>query len=350
MVKPGERAAPDREFSAEIPLQSESSGENEARAARVVQPALPMLRQVLRPVAEEGFAHPAEEDLSRLLSYYGIRWVYEPTTFALAWTEDGRPAELFTPDFYLPEHRLYIELTTMRQRLVTRKNRKLRRLRELYPNVQIKLLYRRDYLRLCDAYPERAIPDGVCQLGPVLFAPEAIAARVAGLADRLVTDLQGGCSCGCGASGEAEAAPPLVVGVGRGSRRFHAALITAIAARGLVAESDDLELSRYRIAGGARRVRVCQPPRASVAGRRVVLVEDIVSTGLSLAYLVAWLRRRGAAAVEVCTLLDRRSARLVEVAVRYAGFEAPRELLVGYGLSLRRQFSDLPFIATLEPT
>ena len=142
------------------------------------QPPLPCLREVVRP-PDGGFAHQAERDFSRLLSYYRIRWVYEPTAFALAWAADGRPVELFTPDFYLPDHRLYIELTTMRQRLVTRKNRKLRRLRELYPNVRIKLLYRRDYLRLLDAYPGPACPPGPCRVGRVVFSQAAIKTRVA---------------------------------------------------------------------------------------------------------------------------------------------------------------------------
>jgi hypoxanthine phosphoribosyltransferase len=334
MGKPGESRTRDGELGAARTVLLPDSSEAESEPAGAMQPPLPMLRQLLRPVGEEGFAHPAEEDLSRLLSYYGIRWSYEPTAFALAWTEDGRPAELFTPDFYLPEHHLYIELTTMRQRLVTRKNRKLRRLRELYPNVRIKLLYRRDYLGLCDAYPNRAISDGACRPGQVLFSAAAIAGRLDELTDQIVADLPTGV---------------LVVAVGRGSQRVHSALTEAMAGRGVAVEIDHLQLTRYRIAGGARRVRVCQPPAASLAGRRILLVEDIVSTGLSLLYVVAWLRRRGAVAIDVCTLLDRRVARLVDVPIRYAGFEAPRDMLVGFGLALRRQFSDLPYIAALEP-
>jgi hypoxanthine phosphoribosyltransferase len=85
-----------------------------------------------------------------------------------------------------------------------------------------------------------------------------------------------------------------------------------------------------------------------VRGRRIVVVEDVVSTGLSLAYLLRWLRRRGARA-EVCAMLDRRTARVVDVPIRYAAFEAPNEALVGFGLSLYRQFRELPFIAVLEP-
>ena len=94
------------------------------------------------------FAHRAEAEFARLLAFYGIPWEYEPRSFALEWAEDGHVSRMFSPDFYLPEYDLYIELTVMKQSLVRRKNRKLRRLRELYPDIQIKLLYRRDFHRL----------------------------------------------------------------------------------------------------------------------------------------------------------------------------------------------------------
>lgn len=298
-----------------------------------------------RPAGYRGgpsFAHPAEDDFARLLSFYGIRWVYEPTTFALAWGEDGQPAQSFTPDFYLPDHRLYIEMTTMRQRLVTRKNRKLRRLRTLYPNVRIKLLYRRDYLRLVDAYPSASRRLGPCRLGPVVLGASTIAERVRELARMLTADL----ATGCGSAPAAER--PLVLGVGSAAGRFVADLGEELRRLGLVFEVDRVDVTRYRIIGGMRRVRVRRPPHSPVAGRRVLLVADIVNTGLSLGYLIGWLRRRGAIAVDVCALLDRQSARLVEVPIRYRGFEAPSDLLVGYGLPLRRQYRELPFIATVR--
>lgn len=93
------------------------------------------------------FVNLAEAEFARLLSFYHIEWQYEPYSFPLRW-QDGRVVEMFTPDFYLPEYDLYIELTTMKQKLVTRKNRKMRMLRELYPHINIKLLYRRDFQRL----------------------------------------------------------------------------------------------------------------------------------------------------------------------------------------------------------
>ena len=93
------------------------------------------------------FAHLAEAEFARLLDFYQIEWRYEPDVFPLEWDGD-RVTRQFRPDFYLSEYDLYIELTVMKQSLVRRKNRKLRLLRELYPGIQIKLLYRRDFQRL----------------------------------------------------------------------------------------------------------------------------------------------------------------------------------------------------------
>jgi hypothetical protein len=97
-----------------------------------------------RPTADTEFAHPIEEEFARILDYYGVEWEYEPRTFALAWNKTGKVTEAFAPDFYLPNEELYVELTTIRPQLATRKNRKIRRLRELYPDVNIKLFNRRD--------------------------------------------------------------------------------------------------------------------------------------------------------------------------------------------------------------
>lgn len=90
------------------------------------------------------FSHPIEEEFARILDYYGVIWDYEPRSFPLEWDETGRITIAFTPDFYLPEQDLYIELTTMRPKLVTKKNRKLRRMNELYPEIKIQLWKRSD--------------------------------------------------------------------------------------------------------------------------------------------------------------------------------------------------------------
>jgi len=98
------------------------------------------------------FANEAELECAKILDYYQVPWQYEPRTFVLEEDEEGRVVEAFTPDFYLPEQDLYLEVTVMKQALVTRKNRKLRKLRERYPEVRIKLFYKRDILRLAQRY------------------------------------------------------------------------------------------------------------------------------------------------------------------------------------------------------
>jgi hypoxanthine phosphoribosyltransferase len=106
--------------------------------------------QAFRGRRQPRFANRAELECAKLLDYYGVPWDYEPTTFVLESDEDGRVTEAFTPDFYLPEQDLYLEITVMKQTLVTRKNRKLRKLRERYPEVNAKLFYRRDVERLAE--------------------------------------------------------------------------------------------------------------------------------------------------------------------------------------------------------
>jgi hypoxanthine phosphoribosyltransferase len=98
------------------------------------------------------FANEAERECAKVLDFYGVPWEYEPRTFVLEEDENGRVLEAFTPDFYLPEQKLFLEITVMRQRLVTRKNRKLRKLRERYPDVNVKLFYKRDIERLAQRY------------------------------------------------------------------------------------------------------------------------------------------------------------------------------------------------------
>src|SRR6059036_3429362 len=96
------------------------------------------------------FANRAELECAKVLDYYGVPWEYEPRTFVLETDADGRVTSAFTPDFYLPEQDLYLEVTVMKQTLVTRKNRKLRKLRERYPEVNAKLFYKRDVERLAE--------------------------------------------------------------------------------------------------------------------------------------------------------------------------------------------------------
>ena len=106
----------------------------------------------LLPSDTVAFAHASERQFARLLDFYQIDWRYEPTSFDLELDHDGNAIQRFTPDFYLPAYDLYIEITTLNQKLVTKKNRKVRRLRELYPDVRCKIFYQRDYLSLVTKY------------------------------------------------------------------------------------------------------------------------------------------------------------------------------------------------------
>ena len=108
--------------------------------------------QAFRGKAPPRFVNPAELECAKVLDYYGVPWEYEPRTFVLEQDESGRVVEAFKPDFYLPEQDLYVEVTVMKQSLVTRKNRKLRKLRERYPDVKVKLFYKRDVERLAERY------------------------------------------------------------------------------------------------------------------------------------------------------------------------------------------------------
>ena len=98
------------------------------------------------------FSHPSEEEFARILDFYNIRWLYEPRTFPLAWDSEGNVTEAFAPDFYLPDFDLFIELTTQRQKLTWKKNKKVRRLKELYPEVKIKIIYARDYQHIVQKF------------------------------------------------------------------------------------------------------------------------------------------------------------------------------------------------------
>jgi hypothetical protein len=106
----------------------------------------------LLPSDTVAFAHASERQFARLLDFYQIDWLYEPTSFDLELDPQGNVIQRFTPDFYLPAYDLYIEITTLNQKLVTKKNRKVRRLRELYPDVRCKIFYQRDYLSLVMKY------------------------------------------------------------------------------------------------------------------------------------------------------------------------------------------------------
>ncbi len=276
------------------------------------------------------FAHPAEAEFSAFLDFYRIQWRYEPKSFPLRW-RDGRLAEMFTPDFYLPEQDLYVELTTMKQSLVSRKNRKVRRLRQLYPRINIVLLYRKDYHELLSRFGYGAVdirslrPD---QIERVLLSAAEVQGRVTELGARISEDYQD--------------RSIILVGLLKGITFFLADLARAIT-RPLAI--DYLQLSH----SGEEGVRITKDLDLDIRGQHVLLVEDIVNTGLTMDFVLKSLQEREPASLEVCTLLDKAERRLIPVLVKYVGFEIPNEFVVGYGLDYHDGYRNLPHVAALEP-
>lgn len=288
--------------------------------------------ELLGDADETAFAHPAEAELGRLFTDHGVRWAYEPSSFALSWTHDGRVAQSFTPDFYLPDLNLYVELTTMRQPLVTRKNRKVRLLRALYPSIAIKMLYRRDFERL-QRSRSIATTGGP---GSSVHSRDEIGRRIEAIAVEILR------------RDESAGTRPLLMICAPGARRFAEDVRRAIARLGGEADIDELAIEAPRAGVVAHVTRGARfSPPADLRGRRTILVTDVISTGLTMACTLDWLSRGGVVSAEVCTLIDRAEARLVPVPIDYAGFTATGELLVGYGLRLRETLRGLDYIAKL---
>ena len=276
------------------------------------------------------FAHESEEEFARILDFYGVAWEYEPTSFPLR-EEDGRVVEAFTPDFFLPNLDLYVELTTLKQSLVTEKHRKLRRFQERYPDLQVKLLHRSDYLSLLAKYGFGPFSEvDVEGIHEVLISASQIERRVGELGTQISRDYKG--------------REPLLVGVLRGVTCFMADLMRHIS---LPVAVDFMSLSSYDGERGTA-VRILKDLDEPLAGRDVLVVEDIVDTGMTLNALLEQLSTRGPRSLRVCALLDKRARRIAEVPIDYVGFEVPDEFVVGYGLDFQQKFRNLPFVATIK--
>ncbi|MBA7691548.1 hypothetical protein ES703_100093 [subsurface metagenome] len=287
--------------------------------------------EALRQARIAIFAHPSEEEFARILDFYHIEWVYEPRSFPLGW-EGDRITEMFTPDFYLPGLDLYVELTTLKQSLVTEKNRKLRRLKELYPEIKVTLLYKKDFDRLLAKYGcgplAEARGHGVSR---VLYSSAEIHQRVRELAKQISRDYAD--------------RYPLMVGVLRGVFCFMADLVRQMT---IPVDVEFMAISYYS-GGDSPAVKITKDMDLNVADRDVIMAEDIVDTGMTLNYMLNHLRAKGPASLATCTLLDKRVRRIVDVPLDYIGFEVPDEFVVGYGLDYREEYRNLPFIGVLGP-
>jgi hypoxanthine phosphoribosyltransferase len=211
------------------------------------------------------------------------------------------------------------------------KNRKVRRLRELYPEVNIKLLARRDYDRLLAKYGQGPLAGAKTRgVGRVFFSAAQVQKRVQQLAKEISRDYEG--------------RHLLLVGVLRGVFCFMADLMRYLT---VPADVDFMAISYYGAEGGGA-VHVTKDLDLNLEGRHVLLVEDIVDTGMTLSFVIGHLKARNPASLTVCSLLDKRVRRLAEVSLSYVGFEVPDEFLVGYGLDYQGEYRNLPFIALMS--
>ena len=276
------------------------------------------------------FANPSEEEFARILDFYNIEWIYEPRSFPLKW-EDEKVTEMFTPDFYLPTLDLYVEVTTLKQSLVTRKNRKLRRLRQLYPEIKIILLHKKEYLSLLARYGVGPLAHTRARsISRVLFSAAEIEAKVRELANKISQDYTG--------------KDLVLIGMQRGFICFMADLIRFIT---IPLNLDFMTISYY---GGSDHsvVKITKDLDLNISGKHVLVIEDIVDTGMTLNSVLDQLRSRKVASMAVCTLLDKKMRRIVDVPLKYVGFEVQDEFLVGYGLDYREEYRNLPFIGVPE--
>jgi hypoxanthine phosphoribosyltransferase len=275
------------------------------------------------------FAHPSEVEFANILDFYCVEWLYEPQSFPLKWDKD-RVTEMFTPDFYLPELNLYIELTTLKQNLITAKNRKLRKLKELYPAINIKLLNKNDIANLLASHgyspAEATKSEGVAR---ILYSHNQIQHRVNTLAKQISQDYAG--------------QKLIIVGILKGVICFISDLIQRIS---IPISLDIMAISHY--GGNGQVVKITKDLDNSIAGSHVLMVEDIIDTGMTLNYVLNYLRAHNPASLRACTLLDKRARRLVEIPLDYVGFEIPDEFVVGYGLDYKGEYRNLPFIGVLR--
>ncbi|HSP56648.1 MAG TPA: phosphoribosyltransferase family protein, partial [Dehalococcoidia bacterium] len=204
------------------------------------------------------FAHNAEYEFARILDFYGIDWQYEPRTFPLRW-ERGHVSEAFTPDFFLTDLNLYVELTTLKSGLTAEKNRKMRLIKEMYPGTNIIMLKKHDYLRLLAKYGYGTLsPDEAPDIDRVLIPTAKLQKRVAELGAQISREYAG--------------REPVLVGVLRGVMCFIADLMREITVPTAV---DFMAISSYE-GNGASAVRIHKDLDENIKGRDVILVEDIV--------------------------------------------------------------------------
>jgi len=172
------------------------------------------------------------------------------------------------------------------------------------------------------------------EVGEILVTAEQLEQRVAELGQQITADLQG--------------RAPLLIGVLKGSVIFIADLMRAIAGP---VEIDFMAVSSYGDSTESSGVvKIVKDLDGAVAGRDVILVEDIIDSGLTMAYLVDYHSGKGPASLRTCSLLVREGRTAPGVSVDYVGFELPPAFVVGYGLDVSQRYRNLPYIAVYDPS
>ena len=235
----------------------------------------------MRPIRPMNFGHPSEEEFARLLDFYQVEWLYEPRSFPLS-TENGRITEMFTPDFYLPEINLFLELTTARQSLITEKNHKVRKLKELYPDINIRLLNKSDYLKLFAKYgfitPGENKMTGI---GRLLLSKTQIQRRVKLLAKQISRDYQG--------------QELVMVGILKGVVCFISDLMLNMSIPVVI---DFMAISTLDQQVDSA-IQILKDLDTEIGNKHVLMVEDIVDTGMTLNYVLNYLSARNPASLKV---------------------------------------------------
>ena len=174
------------------------------------------------------------------------------------------------------------------------------------------------------------------EIDEVVYTEEQIRAKVSELARRITRDYEE----------DSEDRPLLLVGILKGAFIFLADLARQIE---VPLEFDFMALSSY---GSATKtsgvVRIMKDLATNIDGRHVLLVEDIIDTGLTLNYLMGNLRARGPASLEICVFLNKRVANKVDLPIKYEGFSIPDVFVVGYGLDCAENYRNLPYIASIK--
>ena len=181
-------------------------------------------------------------------------------------------------------------------------------------------------------YPLSAYEEMAPDVGKIILTAEEIEQRVREIGAAIAGDYAG--------------RNPLLVGVLKGVFFFMADLLRAVT---IPVEVDFMAISNYSTQARAHGVvRLEKDLETPLEGRHVLFVEDVVDTGLTLSYLLRSLRERDPLSLEVCTLFNRPHNRLIDVPLKYKGFDLPDRFVVGYGLDYREQYRNLPFVALLK--